>query len=103
MISLTAVGNTGSKFVIYRSSNSDNFGYKSFLHDKSKEVIYSANKTDFTLKMIDNIQRGRVSGDIIDTLSDKQLSELKNAMIMKVEECLKGGEIHDIKYISSKT
>ncbi len=101
MISLTAVGNTGSKFVLYRNSNSDNQGYENFVLDKSKEIIYSANKTDFTLKMLDDIQKGKK--DIIKNLSDKQLSELENAMIRKIEECLKGGKKYGIEYISSET
>ena len=53
--------------------------------------------------MLNNIQIGKISRDIIENLSDKQLSELENAMIRKIEECLKGGEQYGIKYISSKT
>lgn len=103
MISLTAVGNTGSKFVIYRNNNSDNLGYENFISDKSKEIIYSVNGTDFTFQMLYDIQKGKIGRDIMDVLSDKQLNELKCAMLEKVEECLKGGEKYGIKYISSKT
>ena len=43
------------------------------------------------------------SASVIKNLSDKQLSELENAMIRKIEECLKGGKKYGIEYISSET
>ena len=101
MISFTAVGNTGSKFVLCRNKRSDNIGYSVFLESKAREIIYSANGTNFTYEMIDEIQRGKKNGDIIKSLSQKQISELKKAMIKMSEECLKGGSKYGIKYISS--
>ena len=51
--------------------------------------------------MLNNIQIGKISRDIIENLSDKQLSELENAMIRKIEECLKGGDRKSTRLNSS--
>lgn len=103
MLSLTAVGNTGSKFVIARTYKSNDDAYKIFLNNKAKEVIYSANGTDFTYQMINDIQHGKMNRTVIQTLSKKQTTNLMKAILKQSIECAKGGGIYGFKYIFSTT
>lgn len=103
MLSLSAIGNTGSAYSILRTAASDSKGYRVFLRNKSKEVIYSANGTDFTLEMLGDKSRGELTAESISKLNSAQIKELKAAMVKQSEACAKGGVDYGFQYSFSKT
>ena len=52
MLSLTAQGNTGSKYVIFSTAQSDKRGFKDFLNAVSSDTIFEAGKQKYSLDKI---------------------------------------------------
>ena len=101
MISLTAQGNRGSKYVITSNANSDKDGYRYYLKIMSNEIIFSADGVDFTLDSIYGDDRDKTKA-LIQNLSEDNFKSLKKAVVLKTDDCLKGVEDFDIKYFKTK-
>ena len=101
MISLTAQGNRGSKYVITSNANSDKDGYRYYLKTMSNEIIFSADGVDFTLDSIYGDDRDKTKA-LIQNLSEDNFKSLKKAVVLKTDDCLKGVEDFDIKYFKTK-
>ena len=101
MLSLTAQGNQGSKYVITSSANSDKEGYYLFLKAVSNEIIFSTDGADFTLDSIYGDNRARTQ-TLIQKMSENDFEKLKRAVTSKTDDCLKGVEDFDIKYFKTK-
>lgn len=101
MLSLTAQGNQGSKYVITSSTNSDKEGYYLFLKAMSNEIIFSTDGADFTLDSIYGDNRAKTQA-LIQKMSENDFEKLKRAVTSKTDDCLKGVEDFDIKYFKTK-
>ena len=97
MISLTAQGNNGhSKFIVFKTDNYDENGYKTFLFNKSTESFFSIGDKEYTLL-------SKMDNDVWDRMSKEQREQFIRSRIAKTEECILGGEKYGVKYISSET
>lgn len=97
MISLTAQGNNGqSKFIVFKTDNYDEDGYKTFLFNKSTESFFSIGDKDFTLL-------SKMDNNEWDKMSKEQKEQFIRSRIAKTKECILGGEKYGVKYISSET
>ena len=102
MLSFTAQGQGGSKYVILRTPNSDGYAYWKFLSKKSNEVFASFNDDEFTLDFITNRKERQVALNAVSKLNASQKEYLKENILQKTLECLEGAELYGFKYISQK-
>ena len=98
MISLTAQGNTGSKYVISSTKQSDRNGFYNFLTNMSHEVIFKTENQDITLSWLYDKSNKSQLHELFSNLNKEQKRQLKNAIVDKTNECLKGAENYGIKY-----
>ena len=70
MLSLTAQGNAGSKYVMMRNEHCNTQGYFNYLDRKSKQVFYTSGKTNFTLDYVHDRNKESEVKNIIASLSD---------------------------------
>lgn len=97
MLSLTAQGNNGhSKFTIFKTENYDEYGYYTFLHNKSQESFFSIGGKEYTLC-------DKLNNDVWDQMTREQKEQFIRSRIAKTEECILGGEKYGVEYISSET
>lgn len=80
MLSLTAQGNAGSKYVMLRRKNCDSDGYYLYLCKKSKETLYSSSATNFTLDYIHDKNREVEIKTLIALLPDSDKEALYSAV-----------------------
>lgn len=100
MLSLTAVGNVGSLYVIQKEDTVDRLGFKLYLNRQTKKTIYSANGINFSYALLEDIEKKRADSKILESLSKSQTEELKKALIAWSEECARGSEAYGYKYTS---
>lgn len=98
MLSLTAQGNLGSKYVISTTSNSDKIGFRNFLNTISKDVIFKTQDQEITLGWIYDKNNKYQINQLICSLDSEQIKRLQKAVLDKTNECLKGAESFGIKY-----
>lgn len=97
-LSITATGNTGKVYSLMKTEQSDSFGYGCFLRNKSKNVIFSAGESDFTLEKIADEETRKELMLIADKLQPEQKTALADAILSQTEKCLKGGAKYGYKY-----
>ena len=101
MLSLTAQGELGSKYVVVKTIDYDKIGYRDYLNERSKDEIYQVGDTMFSLGfMFNNKDNYTVA---YDALSDMQQQELRAAVYNKMDEILTGGENYGVKYYHQET
>ncbi len=98
MLSLTAQGNTGSKYVISSTKQIDRNGFYKFLTNMSNEVIFRTENQDITLSWLYDKSNKSQLHELFSNLNKEQKRQLKNAIVDKTNECLKGAENYGIKY-----
>ena len=91
MLSLTAQGNLGSKYVILSEPQNDKEGFRLFLKHKGEEELLSVNGKSYTLSDLYNSK--------ISNVSDEQRKIILEAVEQKCTECMKGASKYGIKYI----
>ena len=91
MLSLTAQGNLGSKYVILSEPQNDKEGFRLFLKHKGEEKLLSVNGKSYTLSDLYNSK--------INNVSDEQRKIILEAVEQKCTECMKGASKYGIKYI----
>lgn len=99
-MSITAAGNTGSVYGLFKSKTANRNGYLTYLRNSSQTVIYSANNTDFTLDLLDKIQNGKAERAVIDALDERQTEALQSAMLEAVEKLMKDGDRYGFQYFA---
>ena len=102
MISLSAVGNSENNYIIMRTDESDTEGYKYFLAQKAREVIYSANGVDFTIELLQKISRKEIDDTPLSQLNDKQRHELNDLGVKFSQELVERCEDYGFKYITNE-
>ena len=103
MISLSAVGNFANNYIIMQTDKSDREGYKFFLTQKAKEVIYSANGIDFTIELLQKIKRKEIDDAPLSQLDNEQRNELNNLGVKFSQELVERCEDYGFKYITYET
>ena len=89
-LGIGATGNNSNAYIMLKSGNSDNERYYDFIFEKI------SNKNFYNGYSYLEIKDGKLN---ISKLSDKQILELKNAIIKLGDECAKAGENFGYKYI----
>jgi SPP1 gp7 family putative phage head morphogenesis protein len=102
MISLTAQGNNGNKYVIIADKNSDKWGYLALLLIMGEEVIYSVEEQEFTLNYLYGQQTRNEAQKKVDALEKQRRDELEKAVIEQTENCLSRSENYEIRYYKTK-
>ena len=95
MLSVTAVGNNGKLFVLFKDSNYDKNGFVDYVLRKSSEPLLIIDDTVFSLESL------TAESVIMKTLSQEQIYELKKAVVKKCVEIAKGGARYGVKYKTS--
>ncbi len=101
MLSLTAQGERGSKYVVVKTIDYDKIGYRDYLNERSKDEIYQVGDTMFSLGFMFNDKDNYTVA--YDALSDMQQQELRAAVYNKMDEILTGGENYGVKYYHQET
>ena len=99
MLSLTAQGNGGSKYVMLRRKNCDSDGYYLYLCKKSKETLYSSSATNFTLDYIHDKNREVEIKTLIALLPDSDKEALYSAVRKITDECIAEGGKYGFEYL----
>ena len=97
MISLTVQGNLGNKYVIMSEKNLDKKIYSYYLKNHASDVLYEYNGVKFNIV---NVYTDEMKA-IVSQMPDSQKEELINAVRLKTEECIKGGQRYGIKYFKA--
>ena len=98
MLSLTAQGNAGSKYVMMRRKNCDNNGYYVYLSKRSKEVFFSSGTTSFTLDYLHDRNKETEVRALIESLSDSDRDGLHKALRRITDECIAEGDKYGFEY-----
>lgn len=101
MLSFTATGNAGNVYNVSKNVSSDVDGYKEFLIQKTKEIIYQTKDLSSEQKI--EISYHSITKEIYAKLSQDQKEELEQALINWSLSCAEGGENYGIKYTTQKT
>jgi len=98
MLSLTAQGNAGSKYVMMRNEHCDTQGYFNYLDRKSKQVFYTSGKTYFSLDYVHDRNKEAEVKNIIASLSDSDREGLHKALRRITDECIEEGGKYGFEY-----
>lgn len=97
MLSITAIGNTGNRFVLIKDIDFDKYGFSAYIIRKSQEPLLINNGIIFSLESLSN----RSNIEIIKSLSKEQVSILEKSVIQKSIEIAEGGASFGFRYTTS--